>query len=60
MSDGRTQTSQHERKLTIEPGDYSDVCPLCGIHRQNAGFIKNSCGDGYLRPECFVKSETSE
>jgi len=50
-----TTASERGRRLTVEQGDYSDVCPLCGIHRQNAGFLKSTCGDGYLKPDCFVK-----
>ena len=41
--------------LTVKPGENDDTCPLCGIHRQNAGFVKESCGDGYLKPDCFVQ-----
>lgn len=48
------------RMYSIESGDYSDVCPLCGIHRQNAGFIRESCGDGFGKPGCFVKLLTGK
>lgn len=48
------ETARVARSLTVKPGDYHDVCPLCGIHRQNAGFLKETCGDGYLKPDCFV------
>lgn len=47
--------AQVPRVLTVLPGDYSDVCALCGIHRQNAGFLKETCGDGYLQPGCFIQ-----
>ena len=49
-----------ERPLTIKPGDYHDVCPLCGIHRQNAGFLRVTCGDGYLKPDCFLALSPDE
>lgn len=60
MPDGGTLSPPESRILTVEPGDGSDVCPLCGIHRMNAGFLKETCGDGYLKPECFVKELTKE
>lgn len=42
--------------LSVKPGDGQDACPLCGIHRMNAGFLKESCGEHYLKPECFVQT----
>lgn len=45
---------QTTARLTVLPGNNSDVCPLCQIHRENAGFLRESCGDGYLKPGCFV------
>lgn len=49
-----------ERKLPVAPGNYSDECPLCGIHRQNAGFFKETCGDGYLKPGCFIREKKAD
>lgn len=43
-----------ERKLTVAPGLNSDPCPLCGIHRENAGYHVATCGMGYLKPGCFT------
>jgi hypothetical protein len=49
-----------EQKLAVEPGNGRDVCPFCGIFRRNAGFNPATCGDGYLRPGCFVVQTASE
>jgi hypothetical protein len=46
-------------RLEVKPGGNHDVCPLCGIHRENAGYLKESCGAGYLKPECFVAASPS-
>jgi len=54
-SRGDETAAQTQPVYTKEPGDYSDVCPLCGIHRQNAGFLRETCGDGFLKPGCFIK-----
>ena len=43
-----------KRTLAVTPGNNYDVCPLCGIHRENAGFLKETCGPHYLKPRCFI------
>jgi hypothetical protein len=52
-------SAANEPVFTKEPGMNSDVCPLCGIHRENAGFLRETCGDGFLKPGCFIKEAES-
>ena len=42
------------RSFEVEPGGDTDPCPLCGIHRKHAGYIKESCGEWFRQPGCFV------
>jgi hypothetical protein len=56
MTDSKpTSVSKKRRVLSVKPGDAQDACPLCRIHRMNAGFLKVTCGKHYLKPECFVQ-----
>lgn len=56
----QSTTERAPRTLTVKPGDYHDTCPLCGIHRQNAGFLRETCGDGYLQPDCFIEEKPDD
>jgi len=49
-----TLDTESVRRLTVAEGDDQDVCPHCGIWRENAGFLKETCGDGYMKPGCFI------
>lgn len=46
--------------VTVALGSGTDVCPLCGIHRENAGFLKETCGSHYREPGCFIVDDTEE
>lgn len=46
-----------KREYDVFPGEPDDACPLCGIHRLNAGYIKRSCGEGFRKPGCFVRPD---
>ena len=43
-----------KRKFAVVDGDDSDRCPLCGILRRHAGYLRESCGDGFMETGCFV------
>jgi hypothetical protein len=55
MSEAQNVSSKRP-VLSVKPGDAQDACPLCRIHRMNAGFLKETCGEHYLEPECFVQA----
>ena len=48
------------QEFTVEPGDNMDVCPNCGIWRMNAGYVRESCGESFRAPGCFVAAATAE
>jgi hypothetical protein len=47
-------TAAGTRQVEVTPGNDQDVCPLCGIWRMNAGWIKATCGTHFRKPGCFV------
>ena len=55
MTHGNEQINE---RLTVRPGDDQDVCPECGIWRVNAGYLRESCGPGYLKDGCFISVAT--
>ena len=46
--------SEIARKFEVEDGEGTDICPLCGIYRTHAGYLQETCGDGFCQPGCFV------
>ncbi len=48
-----------ERILNVVPCGDDDVCPLCGIHCKHAGYLRETCGDGYLQPGCFIQAPSA-
>lgn len=46
-------------RMQVAEGDDKDECPVCGIWRKNAGWLKESCGQGFMQPGCFVTDEVA-
>lgn len=42
------------QQFVVTQGAEHDVCPLCGIWRIYVGYLRETCGDGFARPGCFV------
>jgi hypothetical protein len=53
-------TTAPRREVEVTPGGATDKCPLCGIWRQNAGWMKLTCGTHLRKPGCFVAPEEDE
>ena len=47
-------------RMPVTPGNEQDTCPLCGIWRENAGYMLDTCGDDFQKPGCFVVSAAEE
>ena len=54
-ADRQTVERRRMEKFTVAAGAGMDVCPLCGIWRMNAGFVRESCGASFVKPGCFVQ-----
>jgi hypothetical protein len=42
------------RLYQVTLGHGKDVCPNCRIFRKYAGYARESCGQHFNRPGCFV------
>lgn len=46
--------AQADRRFVVAEGGAHDVCPHCGIWRENAGYLPETCGEWFGQPGCFV------
>jgi hypothetical protein len=51
---GKPNLKPAKKNLAVKPGSGRDLCPLCGIKREFAGYTELTCGEHLHEPDCFV------